>query len=115
MSLDNHTARTTKKIFDQFSSPDTYGFTRTVVPVRLAKYGNDELVSRSAAKRLLERVDRFKTVVFDFADVESIGQAFADEIFRVFAQRHLEMELLAVNTTEEVRQMIARARSEPSL
>jgi hypothetical protein len=114
MSLDNHTARTTTKIFDQYSTPDTLGFTKTVVPVRLAQYGNNELVSRSAAKRLLERVDRFQTVIFDFTDVPTIGQAFADEIFRVFARRHPQMELIDVNTATEVEQMIARARAEPS-
>ena len=30
-----------KKIFDQFTSGDDYGFTKTVVPVRLAKYGEE--------------------------------------------------------------------------
>jgi hypothetical protein len=114
MSLDNHTARTTSQIFDQYSSPDLLGFTKTVVPVRLAQYGNDQLVSRSAAKRLLERVDRFRTVVFDFAQVETIGQAFADEIFRVFVRNHPEMEVFEMNATPEVAQMISRARSEPS-
>lgn len=114
MSLDNHTAKTTTNIFDQYSTPDSLGFTKTIVPVELTKYGNDELVSRSAAKRLLERVDRFRTVVFDFANVPTIGQSFADEIFRVFARRHPEMELFDINTTAEVDQMIARARAEPS-
>jgi hypothetical protein len=54
--------------------------------VRLAKYGNDQLISRSQAKRLLARIELFKIVLFDFSGVETIGQAFADEIFRVFAQ-----------------------------
>jgi hypothetical protein len=85
MELNNHTSRTLKKVFDQFTSDDALGFTKTVIPVRLAQYGEDKLVSRSQAKRLLARVERFKTVIFDFTEVESIGQAFADEVFRVFA------------------------------
>jgi anti-sigma regulatory factor (Ser/Thr protein kinase) len=111
MKLSNHTARTTKKVFDQFTSGDDYGFNKTVVPVRLAQYGDDKLVSRSQAKRLLVRIDRFKTVILDFTGVESIGQAFADEIFRVFANAHPRIELLDIHANEEVQQMIRRARS----
>ena len=110
MLLNNHTSRTTKKIFDQYTSGDDYGFTKTVVPVRLARYGQDMLLSRSQAKRLLARVDLFKTVLFDFSEVESIGPAFADEIFRVFAQQHPEIELLPVQANSAIKRMIARAR-----
>lgn len=112
MKLNNHTARTTKKVFDQFSSHDgDYRFNKTIVPVKLAQYGNDQLVSRSQAKRLLARVELFKIVIFDFRDVPEIGQAFADEIFRVFANRHPEIELHAMNASSAVKRMIERAKS----
>lgn len=111
MNLHNHTARTTRKIFDQYSSGDDYGFNKTVVPVRLAQYGDDKLISRSQAKRVLARVELFKVVMFDFEGVESIGQAFADEIFRVFARRHPEIELHAIKANPEVKRIIARAKS----
>lgn len=111
MKLNNHTSRTSKKIFDQYTSGDDYGFTKTVVPVKLAKYGNDELISRSQAKRLLSRVELFKTVIFDFSGIDTIGQAFADEIFRVFLNQHPEVEFTSVNANTEVRQMIDRAKS----
>lgn len=111
MGLNNHTSRTPRKIFDQYSSGDDYGFNKTVVPVKLAQYGTDKLISRSQAKRLLARVEQFKIVMFDFEGVDTIGQAFADEIFRVFAQKHPEIELLAIKANSAVRRMIARARS----
>jgi len=111
MKIHNHTSRTTKKIFDQYSSGDDYGFTKTVVPVKLAQYGNDKLISRSQAKRLLARIELFKTVIFNFTDVDSIGQAFADEIFRVFANQHPEVELLTTHANSEVRRMIDRAKA----
>lgn len=111
MSLHNHTARTTKKVFDKFTTDNDYGFTKTVVPVKLTKYGDDNLVSRSQAKRLLVRIDRFKVVVFDFAGVASIGQAFADEVFRVFATKHPEIEIAAINAVSEVKKMISRVRT----
>jgi len=112
MKLSNHSARTDKQIFDQYSGGDDYGFIKTVVPVKLAQYGDDKLVSRSQAKRLLVRLDRFKKVLFDFNGVESIGQAFADEIFRVFAQSHLDIQILAINASPEVEQMINAARAQ---
>lgn len=102
--------RTAKDVIDQYSSgPDDYSFAKTVVPVRLAKVGDENLVSRSQAKRLLQRVDRFRCVVLDFAEVASIGQAFADEIFRVFANEHPEVELVPIHAAAEVQQMIRRA------
>lgn len=109
MRLHNHTSRTTKKVFDKFTSGDDYGFTKTVVPVKLTTYGDDNLVSRSQAKRLLARFDRFKVVMLDFTGVESIGQAFADEVFRVFGLQHPEVELVPINTSAAVKQMISRA------
>jgi anti-sigma regulatory factor (Ser/Thr protein kinase)/biotin operon repressor len=111
MKLNNHTSRTTKKIFDKFTSKDDFGFTKTIVPVRLAQYGDDKLVSRSQAKRLLARVDRFKTVLFDFNGVDIIGIAFADEVFRVFALRHPEIELIPIKTNSAVKRVIHRAQS----
>jgi anti-sigma regulatory factor (Ser/Thr protein kinase) len=109
MKLHNQTARTTKKVFDKFSIGEDYGFTKTVVPVKLTQYGDDSLVSRSQAKRLLARIEKFKIVVFDFSGVATVGQAFADEVFRVFAIRHPDIEITAINTSSEVKQMISRA------
>lgn len=110
MELDNHTSRTVKKVFDQFTTDDDYGFTKTVVPVELMRYGDDSLVSRSQAKRLLNRFDRFKVVVLDFKGVESVGQAFADEVFRVFRDGHPEIDIVPINASSAVKQMISRAR-----
>lgn len=111
MRLHNHTSRTTRKVFDAFVSGEEFDFSKTVVPVHLARYGNDRLISRSQAKRVLARVDLFRTVVFDFKGVDSIGQAFADEIFRVFANEHPGIALHSIHASAEVRRMIERARA----
>ncbi|WP_291994398.1 DUF4325 domain-containing protein [Candidatus Accumulibacter sp. ACC003] len=111
MELANDSKRTTKEIFDQFAEPDEYSFAKTVVPVRLAQHEGEKLVSRSQARRLAQRFDKFKTVVLDFTAVEAIGQAFADEIFRVFASSHPGLVLIPINMTEHVREMISRATS----
>ena len=107
MSLSNHTARTSKKVFNEFTSDD-FSFTKTVVPVKLARYDESELISRSQAKRLLARVELFKTVILDFQEVEVIGQAFADEIFRVFVLQHPDIELIPMHANSVIKRMIAR-------
>ena len=111
LKLNNHTARTTTKVFDQFSTGDSYGFTRTIVPVKLAQYGNDKLISRSQARRVVARVDLFKVVVFNFTSVPTIGQAFADEIFRVFAQEHPQIEIYISHANSEIKRMVERAKA----
>lgn len=66
-------------------------------------------VNRGEARRLLWSADRFCRVVLDFTEVTTIGQAFADEIFRVFANEHPEVELLVMHALPAVQQMIRRA------
>jgi anti-sigma regulatory factor (Ser/Thr protein kinase) len=109
MAHGNHTERNLTEVFDEYAEADEYTFSKTVVPVRLARIGAESLVSRSQAQRLLARVDRFKTVLFDFRDVETIGQAFADEIFRVYANAHPEVQLVPIHASVQVEQMIGRA------
>ncbi|MBW2573645.1 MAG: STAS-like domain-containing protein, partial [Deltaproteobacteria bacterium] len=55
------------------------------------------------------RIDRFKTVILDFDGIKEIGQAFADEIFRVFSSKNKEIQLLHMNANKDVEQMIVRA------
>ena len=115
MELSNHTARTSKKIFDEYASPDgNYGFNKTAVPVKLAQYGNDKLISRSQAKRVVARLELFKTILFDFTGVPTIGQAFTDEIFRVFANEHPNLSIFPLHANSEVLRMIARVRKPTS-
>ena len=66
----------------------------------------------SEAKRVLARFEGFKEVRLDFEGIDSIGQAFADEIFRVFKLAHPEIEVVAVRASEAVEQMIKRAQSQ---
>lgn len=111
MSLRHDSDRTTTEVFNEYASKDgDYGFTRTVVPVRLLRHGVEKLVSRSQAKRLLARFDRFKVVVLDFSGVDVIGQAFADEIFRVFAAHNPGVKIVPVKMGSDVKTMVKRAK-----
>jgi len=111
MKMSNNSAKKIKAVFNDFASGEDYGFDKTVVPVSLARYGNERLVSRSQAKRLLARIDRFKIVILDFEGIDQIGQAFADEVFRVFNNRHPEIQLHFIKTQPDVENMIVRALS----
>lgn len=115
LALRNDSPRTTKEVMDRFADPDNLAFNKTVVPVRLARHEGEKLVSRSQAKRLVARFERFKTVILDFRGVEEIGQAFADEVFRVFAAAHPDVTLIAIHAGETVSAMIRRARASAGL
>ncbi len=96
-----------RKLTDVFSSfaPEEFEFRfeRSLVTVR---FYAGEYVSRSEAKRLLARLDQFREVVLDFAGVRSIGQGFADEIFRVFAHAHPGVALKRVNVLPGIEAVI---------
>ena len=108
MRLANDSPRLMREVFDAFSDPEEYTFDKTVVPLRLAQYEGEKLVSRSQAKRVAHRFERFKRVELDFAGIAEIGQAFADELFRVFAAAHPTIRIVPVNTEPAVAQMIRR-------
>jgi anti-sigma regulatory factor (Ser/Thr protein kinase) len=110
MRIALNSTRTASDVFRQYmDAPEDFGFNKTVVPMRLAQLGDEQLVSRSQAKRLIARFDRFKRVMLDFEGVSEIGQAFADEIFRVYAREHPEVELMPLNYTQQIEQMWLRA------
>lgn len=105
-------------VFDKFTqAPDDYGFSKTIVPVRLLEYGDEKplVVSRSQAKRLMVRFERFQNIILDFSGIDEIGQGFADELFRVFANQHPSTKLTPVNCNAEVDKMIRRVRSADSV
>lgn len=83
----------------------------TVVSLRAAQHGSEKLMSRAQARRLTEAFDTLKDAVLDFEGVTQIGQAFADELFRVFAPEHPQVRLTPVNASPAVGQMISRVLS----
>lgn len=108
--LYDHT-ETSREVFDKYSEdPDSYGFTKTRVPVRLLEYGDEKplVISRSQARRLMVRFERFENIILDFQGIDEIGQGFADELFRVFRKEHPKTRLTPVNCSEQVIQMIKR-------
>jgi len=97
-------------IFKQYqTSSETLAFDKTEVHIKLYTMGTI-YISRSQARRVLVGLNKFRSVVLDFDKVPTIGQAFADEIFRVFKQDHSEIQLIPVNMNDAVAFMVGRVR-----
>ncbi len=96
---------TTADVFERYLG-NNVGFRKTHVPVKLSQYQNDELVSRSQAKRLLARFENFSEVLLDFDGIEHIGQPFADEIFRVFKIDHPNTSVVAIRENSRIKRVI---------
>ena len=110
MSIEMSSITKLDEVFRHYEDDD-FGFSKTAVSLNLARYALDQLISRSQAKRLMVRLDGFREVMLDFEGVDLIGQAFADEIFRVFAANHPNVHIMSVNTNRQTAAMIERARN----
>jgi len=114
MRIRRDSKRTLKDVFDQYSGQPDFDFSRTHVAVKLALYGDELLVSRSQARRILARFEKFREVLLDFSGIATIGHSFADEIFRVFKKEHPTVSIVAVNATDAIRATIKKVLAENS-
>ena len=99
------------KKYTNLRSDSDFGFDKTEIRVKLFMSGGVH-VSRSQARRILEGLDKFKVIMFDYDNVPLVGQAFADEIYRVFQERHPDIRLENENMSEGVRFMVERSKNE---
>lgn len=96
-----------EKVFSRFAPEEfDYQFRKTTVQVKLL---GRSYVSRSEAKRLLHKLEKFRVIELDFRGVESIGQGFADEVFRVFRNDHPDSAIVPVNANPAIEAMIKHA------
>lgn len=94
-------------IFNNYAPREfDYQFSKSRVQVKLL---GEQYISRSEARRLLVNLEKFRLVELDFRKVESIGQGFADEVFRVFANLHPDTVIRPVNASPAVEAMIRHA------
>ncbi len=96
--------RTLGQLFAAHSEHATFARSRVVVTLATGS------ISRSEAQQLMSRLDRFSTVILDFKDVKEIGQAFADEVFRVWPSAHPGVILEPINMSPLVTFMVDHAR-----
>lgn len=102
MELSNFSHKTAKEIFDAYSNVDG-GFVKTKIPLK--NIFDTSPVSRSQAKRICNRLDKFKEVIVDFDEIEWLGQGFAHQLFVVFANSHPDIILTPINMNEDVTKM----------
>lgn len=95
------------KIFREYSG-NSFKFSKTKVVVKLYKMDTD-YISRSQARRVLSGLEAFKIITLDFNGVKTIGQGFADEVFRVWKLNHPHIEIISKNANNNIRFMINRA------
>lgn len=102
MQLSNFSNKQLMNVFNEFSSVEQ-GFNKTIIPLRNVFISNP--VSRSQAKRVCARLERFEEVTLDFKDVSWAGQGFMHEIFVVFAKYNPAIKIVPINMNDDVSKM----------
>ncbi|OGT53895.1 MAG: hypothetical protein A3E84_00820 [Gammaproteobacteria bacterium RIFCSPHIGHO2_12_FULL_42_13] len=100
--------RTVKAVFHDYMELENFSFDKTEVLVKLSKFGSERYISRSQAKRILSDLTHFSRIVLDFRDIESVGQGFVDEVFRVFCNQHPQIKIAYQNANDDIVFMITR-------
>lgn len=99
------------KKYTNVNNESDFGFDRTEIRVRLFTTSGVH-ISRSQARRILSGLDTFKIILLDFDQVPIVGQAFADEIYRVFQNAHPDILIQEENMSAGVQFMVERAKNE---
>ncbi|MEI8339891.1 MAG: STAS-like domain-containing protein [bacterium] len=112
--LDVKSEKHLKDVFAKYSNlfdAGSYGFDKTEIRVKLYTVGGIH-ISRSQARRILSGLEKFKIILLDFENVPIVGQAFADEIYRVFSHKYPDIRIEEENMSDGVRFMVERAKNE---
>ena len=108
-SISAASRRRIEDVFHKFQvAAEEPAFDRSEIKVKLYSAGATYL-SRSQARRILAGLEKFRSVTLDFAGIAAVGQAFADEIFRVYRAAYPDVAIVPVNMGETVRFMVERA------
>lgn len=115
MEIKKNSKRDLQKVFEHYQNSETKAFDKTHILVQFSKLGDERFVSRSQAKRILKGIDKFNHIMLDFKGIRSVGQAFVDEIFRVFKSSHPEIKIEYLNANDAIEFMIKRGLSTSDL
>jgi len=55
---------------------------------------------------LLVNLEKFREVELDFKSVKQLGQGFADEVFRIYAEKNPQIMINTSNTSPAIQAMI---------
>lgn len=102
--ISRNSRKSLRSIFNKYS-PEEYDFSFRKTSIRISLYSTAPQ-SRSLARRIMARLGEFKEIILDFQEVRILGQAFSDEIFRVYANAHPDIKISVINIAEELKPMI---------
>ncbi len=105
-SIRRQSRKKIENLFRAFSEEE-FEFDKNLVRVKASIH--EGLYSRSQARRLTAGLQSYKKIVFDFKGVREMGQAFADEIFRVFRNQHPDIQIEYTGATRAAEYLIRRA------
>lgn len=111
MSIALDSSRTLDQVLEAWSTDGTgIEFDQTKINLRLVAGPGQALDSRAQARRVAARLPQFKRAEVSFEGVEDVGHGFTDELFRVFARAHQEVELVPTNMTPRIEALVRSAQ-----
>lgn len=103
-AISRRSKKSSRAIFQKYETDESdHRFDKTHILIHLQA---EESVSRSAAKRVMNRLENFKQVDLDFGHVKKLGQAFADQIFRILLKDNPKMKLRVLRLKPSLKGMI---------
>ncbi|MDA3792656.1 MAG: DUF4325 domain-containing protein [Elusimicrobia bacterium] len=110
--IERESAKKLETIFNKYTEKGKFDFSKTRIYVPLFE-SKKRYISRTHAKRILTGLENFKEITLDFKGVETVGQAFTDEVFRVWKKAHPGKNIKVKNADPDVKFMINRIKETP--
>ena len=108
-SISMNSKKHLSNIFKEYgTNSEDITFDKTTIQIRLYTMGTI-YISRSQARRVMANLEKFNEITLDFDRVPTVGQAFADEIFRVFQNKYSHIKIIPINMNKAVDFMVKRA------
>lgn len=105
-SIRCNTKKKLETVFTDYANED-YDFDKSKAIVKITS--GQSAISRSQARRLLASLGEFRRVTIDLSGVDEIGQAFCDEIFRVYKLNNPKKIISWERASDAVEFMILRS------
>ena len=106
MSIDINSNRSLKDVCRDYRLKKNSGFAESHILVDLAVFNEEAFLSRIQARRVLSKLDKFSEITLDFMNVKIVGNAFVDEIFRVFHEKYPDIQLEYINANSDIEFMV---------
>ena len=105
--------RTLKQVIGQYNDKpsETPEIDKTEILIQLSQMEDEPYISRRQAKRVLQGLEKFRRVVLDFQNIPVVGQAFVEEVFRMFRSSHPDIDIRSIHANQDVQFMIDKSLS----